>query len=190
MKMPGWCRKAGCQHCRICGTAGGADTSWGAIGRWTVVCGECIDNMVITPEERKCRGCGGTESYQRKNSTKHKTWVGSPDGTWLCGKKGGCLEAVMCQQPARVWVTRAYRMGQTAREWLGLERWTETDMRWAALDVARAACTLHSGGFTGNMIPWSLWREAAIRRWEKKGKPVEAAHVGRMTWPACTTRDT
>jgi hypothetical protein len=81
-------------------------------------------------------------------------------------------------------------MGQTAREWLGLERWTETDMRWAALDVARAACTLHNGGFAGNMIPWSLWREAASRRWEQKGKPVEAAQVGRMTWPACTTRDT
>jgi hypothetical protein len=190
MKVPGWCRKAGCQHCRICGTSGGEAGNWGAIGRWTVVCGECIDGMSITPGEKVCRGCGGSEAFQRPGSVKHRAWVGAPDGTWLCGKKGGCLEAIMSKQPGRVWVTRAHRMGQTASEWLGLERWSETDMRWAALDVARAACTLHSGGFAGNMIPWSLWQEAATRRWEKKGKTVEAAQVRRKAWPACTTRDT
>ena len=33
MKVTGRCRKAGCQHCRICGTSGGEAGNWGAIGR-------------------------------------------------------------------------------------------------------------------------------------------------------------
>ena len=36
------------------------------------------------------------------------------------------------------------------------------------LDVAIAAVKLHQGGFVGNMIPWSLWKEAVAALWRRK----------------------
>ena len=162
--VPG-CRR---HHCEICGTGGGAgaETEWGAMGRWNVVCGDCAGRMRLLQEERQCGACGATQpAPPEERKTTQSGWQSTPDGQWLCGGAGACTELDLKSHPGKLWAARAFAMVAVAKPWLGLESWETEDTRQAALHVAIAACTLHKGGFVGNLIPWSLWRDAAEAQW-------------------------
>ena len=59
-------RLEGCRafHCQICGASGepGDDSTWGSMGRWTVVCKTCVEGMQFVPEEKRCGACGTSET--------------------------------------------------------------------------------------------------------------------------------
>jgi hypothetical protein len=87
--------------------------------------------------------------------------------------------------PGKVWAIRAKGMLPLADAWLAMAQLGEDEKRRAILDVAIAAVKLHQGGFVGNMIPWSLWKEAVAAMWRRKGKPERAVAAEAKTWPGC-----
>ena len=176
-------RRCRSMHCQICGAAGqeGAEETWGGMGRWLMVCGECAGGMKVVPEERRCGVCGTTEAPMIAG--KRAVWKGEPDGQWRCGGGGPC--GFQERKPGRLWAARAMAMAEIAVPWLGLGGWTADYVRRAAIDVASMACERHQGGFVGNLIPWALWREAAARQWERMEQHTRAGVVRAVTWPEC-----
>ena len=176
-------RRCRSMHCQICGAAGqeGAEETWGGMGRWLMVCGECAGGMKVVPEERRCGVCGTTEAPMIAG--KRAVWKGEPDGQWRCGGGGPCR--FQERKPGRLWAARAMAMAEIAVPWLGLGGWTADYVRRAAIDVASMACERHQGGFVGNLIPWALWREAAARQWERMEQHTRAGVVRAVTWPEC-----
>ena len=191
-------------HCELCGCAGNDSPSeWYSVGRWLVVCTQCVDRTSVCalPEGVCGGGCGSA-----------RTDTLTADGSRGCRSCAG-------EMPVHtVWLARALRQLPLALAWVAqslpeeipaplpsekMALCVEMARQWSA--AAAAALPPPSGtltvppAFPGNPTPWSSWwipTRRALRlttsadspppRWPQcaGGAPRQAAGVLPDLWQA------
>ena len=129
--------------CQVCGVAGDIHSpGWGAVGRWTQACSDCIRGCQATRMSETCGGCGRARAVRA-----------TVDGS------GSCKDCAWGADAATVWIARGSRLCEHAAKQMGLLLSTQ-NMRDLVLSVARKWAERES--FVSNVIRWrksrSIWR--------------------------------
>ena len=133
----GGCRahntEAGCQ---TCGTTGDISTpGWGAVGRWTQLCGECIAGSQALPISTQCGGCGTARTVRA-----------TVDGS------GSCNECPWTADATTAWMARSQMLCEHAAKRVGA-RLSKDAMSKFVCAMAKKWAQRES--FVGNVIFWS-----------------------------------
>jgi hypothetical protein len=145
-------------RCDCCGV--GADGSgignWAAIGRWLMVCQDCVPAVSALPISARCDCCQDAPATRV-----------TADGSNSCAD---CLDSF---SQAKVWLARAQRIVTRAHQRMGvvprtpaLERslWLHMATRWH-----------HDHGFCGDAVLWKDIVPAIASWWATQGIGLEAA---------------
>ena len=172
-------------HCELCGCAGNdAPTEWYSVGRWLVVCAQCVDRTsVCPPPEGVCGGgCGSS-----------RTDTLTADGSRGCRPCAG-------EMPVHtVWLARALRQLPLALAWVAQSLPEETPAllpsekmalcvemasQWCAAATAALPPPLGTStappAVPGNPTPWSLWWAPTRRALQ-----LPPSTDGLPRWPQC-----
>jgi hypothetical protein len=176
-----------CFHCELCGCAGADSLSleWYSVGRWLVVCAQCVDRTTTCtlPEDVCGGGCGSS-----------RTEMLTADGSRGCRPCAG-------EMPVHtVWLARATAQLPLALSWVAQSL---SEAVPALLPSARSALCVEMAGlwcaaataalppphgtltappaFPGNPTPWSSWWMPTRRA---LGLPT-TADSPQPVWPDC-----